>query len=153
MLQAAHMPSWLRVILLNKSGYDIDSTALIRSGIRFYVSDLQMETGSFLGNNCALYSSVRFPCKVIIGQNSKIAPEVVFCGSTHEIGTPNCRAGKVFNKDIVIGDGCWVGTRSILLPGVTIGSGSIIAAGAVVASNIPENELWGGVPAKKIRSL
>ncbi len=53
---------------------------------------------------------------------------------------------------IKIEDRSFIGARSILLPGVSIGKRSVVAAGAVVACNIPDGEVWGGVPAKRIMS-
>jgi acetyltransferase-like isoleucine patch superfamily enzyme len=52
-----------------------------------------------------------------------------------------------------IGDGCWVGTRAIILPGVTIGRRVLVAAGAVVARDVPDDSLVGGNPARVIRKL
>lgn len=52
-----------------------------------------------------------------------------------------------------IGKGVWVGANVVILRGVTVGDRSIIAAGAIVAEDIPPYEIWGGVPAKKIKSL
>jgi maltose O-acetyltransferase len=52
-----------------------------------------------------------------------------------------------------IHENCFIGARSIILPGCTIGENSIVAAGSVVTSNIPENELWGGIPARKLMTL
>lgn len=51
----------------------------------------------------------------------------------------------------VIGDGVWIGAHSIILKGVKINNGAVIAAGAVVVSDIPSNEVWGGVPARFLR--
>lgn len=51
---------------------------------------------------------------------------------------------------IVVEDNCFIGLRSIILPNVTIGSNSIIAAGSVVSKSVPSGEVWGGVPAKFI---
>ena len=45
----------------------------------------------------------------------------------------------------------WIGTAAIIMSGVTIGKGSIVAAGSVVTKDIPPCEIWGGVPAKRIR--
>ena len=54
-------------------------------------------------------------------------------------------------KPIHIGQYCWIGTGAIVLQGVKIGEGSVVAAGAVVTKDIPPYEVWGGVPAKFIR--
>lgn len=52
----------------------------------------------------------------------------------------------------VIGDGVWIGAKVVVLRGVTIGDRSVVAAGAVVTTSVPPDELWGGVPARKIRN-
>lgn len=51
----------------------------------------------------------------------------------------------------VVGEGVWIGANSVVLRGVTIGCGAVIAAGAVVTRDVPANEIWGGVPARKIK--
>ena len=56
-------------------------------------------------------------------------------------------------KPIVIEDNVFVGWGAMILPGVTVGKNSIVAAGAVVTKNIPENQVWGGVPAKFIKTI
>jgi len=58
-----------------------------------------------------------------------------------------------FAHNIRIGADCWIGARAVILPGVTIGRGCVIAAGAVVAKDIEEDCLVGGVPARLIRRL
>ena len=52
---------------------------------------------------------------------------------------------------MVIEDEVWIGANSVILQGVTVGYGSVVAAGAVVTKDIPKMEIWGGVPAKKIK--
>ena len=59
----------------------------------------------------------------------------------------------VSSKDIVVEDGVWIGTRALICPGVTIGAGSVVAAGAVVIRSVPPNSLIAGVPAKVVRKL
>jgi acetyltransferase-like isoleucine patch superfamily enzyme len=54
-------------------------------------------------------------------------------------------------RAVVIGSDAWLGTHVTVLPGVTIGEGAIVGAGSVVTKNIPEFEIWAGVPAKHIR--
>ncbi|NCT37386.1 acyltransferase [Bacillus sp. EB93] len=88
-----------------------------------------------------------------IGNSCSIGMEVMFCNATHEIGNTSNRAGKYYGKPIRVGDGCWIGTRAIIMPGVTIGEGCIIAAGAVVTKDCEPNGLYAGVPAKRIKEL
>jgi acetyltransferase-like isoleucine patch superfamily enzyme len=63
------------------------------------------------------------------------------------------RCGRSTSAPIVVEDGCWIGARATILPGVTLGRGCVVAAGAVVASSVEPNMLVGGVPAKPIKQL
>ena len=56
-------------------------------------------------------------------------------------------------KPIIVGDGCWIGANSLIMPGVTIGNGVVIAAGSVVTKDCESDCLYGGVPAKKIKEF
>jgi maltose O-acetyltransferase len=90
---------------------------------------------------------------ISIGDDCSIGMEVLLCTSTHELGPSSCRAGDLAGKPIVISNGCWIGARSIILPGVTIGSGSIIGAGSVVTKDCGPNGLYCGSPAQLVRKL
>jgi maltose O-acetyltransferase len=82
-----------------------------------------------------------------IGNHVDIASEVLIYTDQHDINSPDF--GNSF-APVVIKDYVFIGPRAIILPGVTIGTGAVVAAGAVVTKNIPDYEIWGGVPAKKI---
>lgn len=92
-----------------------------------------------------------------IGDNTMIAPNCTIVDSDFHALWPV--EGRLTNPaiendaDVIIGENCWIGMQSIILKGVHIGNGSVIAAGSVVTSSIPENVLAGGVPARIIRSL
>ncbi|QYR20593.1 acyltransferase [Paenibacillus sp. sptzw28] len=79
--------------------------------------------------------------------------DVLFCTSSHDPGTKHKRAGKNNGKPIIIGDGSWIGARSIILQGVTVGEGCIIAAGSLVNKDCEPNGLYAGIPAKRIKDL
>lgn len=91
---------------------------------------------------------------VFIGKNTLIGPGAMICTSTHDID-PAMRekCGGSFAKPIRIGDHCWIGAKAIILPGVTIGNGSTIAAGAVVTKDVEPMCVMAGVPARYLRSL
>ncbi len=90
---------------------------------------------------------------VTIGDRVSIGHEVMLLTDSHAMGGERQRASDLISMPIVIGDGVWIGARAIVLPGVTIGNSSVVAAGAVVASDVPANVLVGGVPARVIREL
>jgi acetyltransferase-like isoleucine patch superfamily enzyme len=82
-----------------------------------------------------------------IGNNVSLSPEVSLITSEHLKNDPGFG---VRDRPIVIRDYAWVGSRAMILPGVTVGEGAIIAAGAVVNRDVPAYTIVGGVPAKPI---
>ena len=90
---------------------------------------------------------------ITVGSQVVFGPQVALITGAHEIGDASHRLGLLKPEPITIGDGCWLGARATVLPGVTIGSGSVVAAGAVVTKNVPPNTLVAGVPAKIVRYL
>lgn len=85
--------------------------------------------------------------RVTVGDRVSIGPDVLVLTSTHARGPHERRAGMLVSAPVTVGSGCWLGARSTILPGVTIGDGSIVGAGAVVAHDVPANSLAMGVPA------
>lgn len=82
-----------------------------------------------------------------IGNNVSLSPEVMLLTSQHLKDDP---AFGVEDKPITIDDYAWVGARATILPGVTIGQGAVVAAGAVVTRDVAAYDIVGGVPAKRI---
>jgi maltose O-acetyltransferase len=90
---------------------------------------------------------------ITIGRGVSLGHHVVCITASHETGWATRRCGVCVPQPIVIEDGCWIGARATILPGVTVGRGSVVAAGAVVTADVPPNTLVGGVPAKPIKTL
>lgn len=88
-----------------------------------------------------------------IGRNCDIGPGCSFITGSHEIGGPKRRAGRGWASPIRVESGCWIGAKSILLGGVTIGPGSVLAAGSVVVKSVNGGYLAAGVPAKQKKEL
>jgi len=84
---------------------------------------------------------------VRIGNFVDIAPEVMIWTLEHDPNDPDFGAK---GGDVVIEDFAWIASRAIILPGITIGTGAVIAAGAVVTRDVPEFAIAAGVPAKVI---
>ena len=79
--------------------------------------------------------------------------EVSIITSSHEIGPTERRAYGSVAEPVVIEPGAWIGARATLLPGVTIGKGAIVGAGAVVTRSVEADTLVAGVPARMLRRL
>ena len=128
---------------------------LLAGNCQFY-SGVRIEVGArgtlIIGNGTYINRNTLIVCedRVEIGKNCKIAWDVIIMDSDlHPIddSTP------ITNKPVRIEDGVWIGCRTIILKGVSIGYGAVIAAGSVVTKNVPPRTVYGGSPAKLIVNL
>lgn len=90
---------------------------------------------------------------VIIGNNVMIGPNTLITTVNHPLNAKERRNHMAVATPVTIGNDVWIGGNVTILPGVTIGDRSVIAAGAVVTKDIPANTVAGGVPAKVIKEL
>ncbi|MCR5361753.1 MAG: hypothetical protein K6E73_07050 [Bacteroidales bacterium] len=108
-----------------------------------------------IGNNVQFGSYCRIRNSAVFKNSILVAGSVCFIGrNDHDINVPGQLIwnGKRGDDGVtIIENDVWIGHGAIVLGGVTIGEGSIVAAGAVVTKDIPPCEIWGGVPAKKVR--
>lgn len=108
-----------------------------------------------IGNNVFIGRNGHIACNLTIGDDVMVASSVSFVGGDHRIdnlGDIKIRdSGREHNRETVIHDNVWIGHGAIVLAGVTIESGAVIAAGSVVTQDVGENLIIGGVPAKLIR--
>ena len=103
--------------------------------------------GSGLGVNCLVHGPLEIGEKVMMG------PDVVILTHTHNIDRTDIPMGDQGSRvaKVTIGNDVWIGMRSIIMPGVKIGNGAVIGAGAIVTKNVPDYAIVGGVPAKIIK--
>jgi len=100
------------------------------------------------------FNTTFLDCSLItIGDNVMFGPNVTLTTASHPLDIKHRNAGVEFAKPITIGNNVWVGANAVVLPGVTIGDGAVLAAGAVVARDVPANTLVGGVPARKMKEI
>lgn len=102
----------------------------------------------YAGFNCTILDMA----EVRIGDNCLIAPNVGIYTAGHNIN-PIDRHKSGFAKSITIGNNVWIGGHCVIIGGVKIGDNSIIAAGSVVTKDVPEESIYGGNPAKKIKDI
>jgi len=93
--------------------------------------------------------------KIEIGDNTMIAPNTIIIDfDGHDLWPPNLRWETKGNKaPINIGKNVWIGMNCMILKGVTVGDGTVIATGSVVTSDCESNSLYAGNPAKKIKKI
>ena len=146
-LQALHR------CLLVAQGVRVADDAIIYSSVRVSrMINLFVDSGSFIGSSCVFTGGAG--STVSIGRECDVSDHVHFVTGTHEINNAGVRrAGSGLSRDISVGDGVWIGYRSLILPGAKIGRGAIIAAGSVVTRDVPEDVLAGGVPCRPIKKL
>jgi maltose O-acetyltransferase len=134
----------IRKLFYLVSGVKMPFDSNIYMGANFFrPSGITIGHDSLVGSRCFLDG--RFP--LTIGNHTSLASDVLIYNDEHNINDPDF--GNFFGP-VTIGDYVFIGPRVIILPGVVIGNGAVVAAGAVVTKNIPEFEVWGGIPAKKI---
>jgi len=110
--------------------------------------DLVAGEYSYVGSKAVIYPGVT------IGRYTMLAPNVQIIGGDHRfdiVGVPTTFSGRPELSRTCIGRDVWIGANSIVMTGVSIGDGSIVAAGSIVTKDIPPFSIVGGVPAKFIR--
>jgi maltose O-acetyltransferase len=100
----------------------------------------------FFNFNCILLDVM----SIIIGSNVLIGPNVQIYTALHPKDIYERRSGLEYAKPVTIGNDCWIGGSAVLCPGIKIGNGSIIGAGAVVTKDVADNKTVAGNPARPI---
>jgi len=120
-----------------------------RLGLPFNEENLiKIGDRTFIGRCC----EINCGSAIVIGNDCLIASNTTIVDAAHKILPPDqLTNSQTYSVPIVIEDDVWIGTHCVVIGGVTIGKGSIVAAGAVVTKSIPPYEIWGGIPASFIK--
>lgn len=143
------VPTAVRGKLLEQVGFQIGEGTTFLGQPRI-TGGAQLPHNLIIGRECVIEMGVTFDLeeRITLGDRVTLGHQVMILTSTHELGPPQHRAGNVTRSPVTIGDGVWIGTRAIILPGVTIGAGAVIAAGALVNKNVEPNTRVAGTPAR-----
>jgi len=150
-----------RVQIHNEGSISLGSNVSLRSypggtsyacGLRTYYPEARIEVGSHVNMNGAL---IHCNQSVVVGSHCMLGPGVILCDNDSHPAVLSVEGRKKRPPEapIRLGSNVWLGMRTIVLKGVTIGDNTIVAAGSVVTQDLPPNILAGGVPAKRIRDL
>lgn len=164
-----------RRLALRHANVEIDPTARISPEARIHPRGGRIKIGPHctvaagaivqgnveLGEHCSIqtgsilvgYGTVENPeGRIQVGKHVRIAPGVQIIAGNHDISDPDAPIGSVKGETITLDDNVWVAGRVIITAGVTVGSNSVLAAGAVVTKDIPSFSIAGGVPARVLKS-
>lgn len=144
-LVSLHVPFHsVRLLVFKMAGMKIARGTTVHMGCKFFETrNIEIGEDTKIGDRAFLDG--RAP--LTIGNHVDIASEVMIYNSEHDIESKDFAATE---EPVVIGDYVFIGPRAIILPGVHIGKGGVIAAGAVVTKDIKDFEIVGGVPAQRI---
>lgn len=156
---------WNGLVSKRPSGY-ISIGA--NSSVSAYFICNRPDSKIYVGERCFLGSGILMDCadKIVIGNDVLVAQEVVMIDhNSHSVywveranDLLNWRQGVknwdvVSRAPIVIGDRCWIGLRAMIMKGVHLGEGCVVAAGSVVTKSFPANSMVGGNPARLIHTI
>lgn len=139
----------IRPRLLRWVGVKAGNGLSIGAGFDILLGELSFGSKVFCNNGCRFDAAAG----IQIGSYCQIGPRVSFETISHDLRPVVGSHRPSILRPIVVEDYVWIGANAVILPGVTIHSGAVIAAGAVVTEDVPANAVVGGVPARVIRLI
>lgn len=143
-----HEPEQVRLLFSQLTGQPVDdSFCLFPPFYSDYGQNITVGKRVFINASCHFQDQGG----ITIGDGAQIGHNVVLATLNHEQAPE--RRSITTPGPIVIGENVWIGSNAVVVPGVTIGDGAIVAAGAVVTKDVPPNTVVGGVPARIIKTI
>lgn len=141
-------PAEVRELLSQITGTNIDESVAVFTPLYInYGKHTKIGKNVFINFDCTFLDLGG----ITIEDNVQIAPKVSLLSEGHSVSPENRHA--LVPGHVHIKKNAWIGANATILPGVTIGENSIVAAGAIVSKDVPDNTVVGGVPAKIIKSI
>jgi len=149
-----HVGNRVRASALRARGIDVGEGTMVY-GTPDFVAGGDGFAKMTIGKNCVIDVGCHFELgeAITIGDRVTLGNEVMVITTSHELGPREHRAGPLMRAAVRIEDGAWLGPRSVVLPGVTIGAGAIVDPGSVVNKTIPPNTRVRGTPARVVEEL
>ena len=143
-----HNRTEIHALFSRLTGVDVDETfELLPPFYTDYGKNIRVGKHVFINHCCEFMDRGG----ITIGDDVLIAPKVNLITISHPLHPADRRA--TFTAPIVIKNGVWIGVAATVLPGVTVGENSIVAAGAVITKDVPPDTLVAGIPAKIIKKI
>jgi maltose O-acetyltransferase len=149
LLASPSVTDLVRAKLLRKVGIALGEHSIVSPHCWIYGERLTIGQETFIGPGC--YIENREPIR--IGSRCALAMQVSIMTSTHAVGRRCQRAGPYIGRSVTIEDGCWIGARVVIMPGVTVRQSCIVGAGAIVTRDCAPDGVYAGVPARRQRAL
>ena len=149
-LRLAHFSSYSHVRQVRR--LDLGDGVSMAPNVSFRNAErIRIGAGTHVGEHSVIWAG-NSTGRIVIGEKCLFAPNVTLTASNYGIvqGDVAIMDQPKEERDVVIGDGAWLGANVVVLAGVTVGEGAVVAAGAVVTSNLPAQCIAGGVPARVI---
>lgn len=144
----------LRSIVLRAVGFRIGPRTIMM-GTPTITGPPGVHRRLLIGSDCSFNVACHLEAgaEIVIEDRVALGHEVLILTTSHEANDPFRRAGDAIRRPVRIAAGAWLGSRSLVLPGVSIGRGAVVGAGALVNRDVPPHTVVGGVPARVIRRL
>ena len=141
-----HSYTEMNAILKEKLGIDLPASSFLVQPFHIDIAEgLKVGENCFINYNCSMMAAGR----IILEDNVQIGPNAMIVTTNHDFNHREV----VLHKPVVIKKNAWIGGRSLILPGVTVGENAVVAGGSVVTKDVPANTIVGGNPAKVIKHL
>jgi maltose O-acetyltransferase len=145
----------VRANLLRQMGFAVGEGTIVEGTPHIVGGGPGYATHLVIGRDCFIEVGCHFDTgdRITLGDRVTLGHQVLILTTSHELGPRQHRAGPLTFGPVTIRDGAWIGPRSIILPGVTIGEGAIVSPGALVNKDVEPNTRVAGIPAKRAETL